>query len=194
MEGCSCSCWRKRNWSMDPWCSKIYGWNCWERCAFYFVCVEIASIFTCMCFHIVCLSSRHPSLSVWPTWITEWCLLVPGLAILSWLKSVGFYYFCMRPTRFLSNETPLCVFVQLNVDSNDQGSYVAVMETFTNLGPIVDMCVVDLERQGQGQVRPRPSTYELRVMVTAERSLFCVSSSKWVLKWSLVRHIIRTCL
>lgn len=42
--------------------------------------------------------------------------------------------------------------MQLNVDSNDQGSYVAVMETFTNLGPIVDMCVVDLERQGQGQV------------------------------------------
>lgn len=41
---------------------------------------------------------------------------------------------------------------QLNVDSNDQGSYVGVMETFTNLGPIVDMCVVDLERQGQGQV------------------------------------------
>ncbi len=28
------------------------------------------------------------------------------------------------------------------------------METFTNLGPIVDMCVVDLERQGQGQVQP----------------------------------------
>ncbi|XP_028257459.1 DNA damage-binding protein 1 [Parambassis ranga] len=42
--------------------------------------------------------------------------------------------------------------VKLNVDSNDQGSYVVVMETFTNLGPIVDMCVVDLERQGQGQL------------------------------------------
>uniref|UniRef100_A0A8C6WPJ9 DNA damage-binding protein 1 n=1 Tax=Neogobius melanostomus TaxID=47308 RepID=A0A8C6WPJ9_9GOBI len=42
--------------------------------------------------------------------------------------------------------------VKLNVDSNDQGSYVTVMETFTNLGPIVDMCVVDLERQGQGQL------------------------------------------
>ncbi|XP_060924191.1 DNA damage-binding protein 1 [Limanda limanda] len=42
--------------------------------------------------------------------------------------------------------------VKLNVDSNDQGSFVAVMETFTNLGPIVDMCVVDLERQGQGQL------------------------------------------
>lgn len=26
------------------------------------------------------------------------------------------------------------------------------METFTNLAPIVDMCVVDLERQGQGQL------------------------------------------
>lgn len=50
----------------------------------------------------------------------------------------------------------MCVFcffsLKLNVDSNDQGSYVGVMETFTNLGPIVDMCVVDLERQGQGQV------------------------------------------
>ncbi|NXT57355.1 DDB1 protein, partial [Pluvianellus socialis] len=42
--------------------------------------------------------------------------------------------------------------VKLNVDSNEQGSYVVAMETFTNLGPIVDMCVVDLERQGQGQV------------------------------------------
>lgn len=30
---------------------------------------------------------------------------------------------------------------------------MVAMETFTNLGPIVDMCVVDLERQGQGQVR-----------------------------------------
>lgn len=38
------------------------------------------------------------------------------------------------------------------MDSNEQGSYVVAMETFTNLGPIVDMCVVDLERQGQGQV------------------------------------------
>ncbi|NWI58972.1 DDB1 protein, partial [Calyptomena viridis] len=43
--------------------------------------------------------------------------------------------------------------VKLNVDSNEQGSYVVAMETFTNLGPIVDMCVVDLERQGQGQAR-----------------------------------------
>ncbi|KAK2188211.1 hypothetical protein NP493_140g03066 [Ridgeia piscesae] len=42
--------------------------------------------------------------------------------------------------------------VKLNVDPDSIGSYVQVMETFTNLGPIVDMCIVDLERQGQGQL------------------------------------------
>ncbi|XP_013398068.1 DNA damage-binding protein 1 isoform X2 [Lingula anatina] len=42
--------------------------------------------------------------------------------------------------------------VKLNVEADDAGSYVQTMETFTNLGPIVDMCVVDLERQGQGQL------------------------------------------
>ncbi|KAI0234301.1 DNA damage-binding protein 1 [Lamellibrachia satsuma] len=42
--------------------------------------------------------------------------------------------------------------VKLNVDPDTSGSYVQVMETFTNLGPIVDMCIVDLERQGQGQL------------------------------------------
>ena len=26
------------------------------------------------------------------------------------------------------------------------------MDSYTNLGPIVDMCVVDLDRQGQGQL------------------------------------------
>ncbi|KAL3841910.1 hypothetical protein ACJMK2_019999 [Sinanodonta woodiana] len=42
--------------------------------------------------------------------------------------------------------------VKLNVNPDDNGSYVQVMETFSNLGPIVDMVVVDLERQGQGQL------------------------------------------
>ncbi|XP_072033765.1 DNA damage-binding protein 1-like [Amphiura filiformis] len=42
--------------------------------------------------------------------------------------------------------------VRLNVDSDEQGSYVTVMETFINLGPVVDMVVVDLDRQGQGQL------------------------------------------
>nr|KAG5686070.1 hypothetical protein BaRGS_030685 [Batillaria attramentaria] len=39
---------------------------------------------------------------------------------------------------------------ELNVEPDENGSFVQIMETFVNLGPIVDMCVVDLERQGQG--------------------------------------------
>lgn len=42
--------------------------------------------------------------------------------------------------------------VKLNKMADENGSYVTVMETFTNLGPIIDMIVVDLERQGQGQL------------------------------------------
>ncbi|XP_048584985.1 DNA damage-binding protein 1 [Nematostella vectensis] len=41
---------------------------------------------------------------------------------------------------------------KLSTEPDADGSYVQVMETFTNLGPIVDMVVVDLERQGQGQL------------------------------------------
>ncbi|XP_031549547.1 DNA damage-binding protein 1-like [Actinia tenebrosa] len=41
---------------------------------------------------------------------------------------------------------------KLNTEVDARGSYVQVLETFTNLGPIVDMVVVDLERQGQGQL------------------------------------------
>lgn len=42
--------------------------------------------------------------------------------------------------------------IKLSVQANENGSFAEVIETFTNLGPIIDMCVVDLERQGQGQV------------------------------------------
>jgi len=68
---------------------------------------------------------------------------------------------CASPLTFLCCPGSLLC-LQLNVDSNDQGSYVGVMETFTNLGPIVDMCVVDLERQGQGQVRTRSAPHSHR--------------------------------
>ena len=34
----------------------------------------------------------------------------------------------------------------------DRTSGIVTVDTFTNLGPIVDMVVVDLERQGQGQL------------------------------------------
>lgn len=37
-------------------------------------------------------------------------------------------------------------------DPADPSNYVEVLDTVTNLGPIVDFVVVDLERQGQGQV------------------------------------------
>lgn len=42
--------------------------------------------------------------------------------------------------------------VKLNTEPDENGHYVTVMETFTNLAPILDMVVVDLERQGQGQL------------------------------------------
>ena len=38
------------------------------------------------------------------------------------------------------------------VVAEQPGNFVEVLDTFTNLGPIIDMCVVDLDRQGQGQV------------------------------------------
>ncbi|KAF6166099.1 hypothetical protein GIB67_023809 [Kingdonia uniflora] len=42
--------------------------------------------------------------------------------------------------------------IKLNLHPDEKGSYVEVLERYVNLGPIVDLCVVDLERQGQGQV------------------------------------------
>ncbi|KAL3687828.1 hypothetical protein R1sor_014137 [Riccia sorocarpa] len=42
--------------------------------------------------------------------------------------------------------------IRLNSQADAKQSYVEVLESFVNLGPIVDLCVVDLERQGQGQV------------------------------------------
>uniref|UniRef100_A0A7N0V777 DNA damage-binding protein 1 n=1 Tax=Kalanchoe fedtschenkoi TaxID=63787 RepID=A0A7N0V777_KALFE len=42
--------------------------------------------------------------------------------------------------------------IKLNLHPDSKGSFVEVLERFVNLGPIVDFCVVDLERQGQGQV------------------------------------------
>ncbi|XP_050444479.1 DNA damage-binding protein 1 [Adelges cooleyi] len=42
--------------------------------------------------------------------------------------------------------------IRLNNKPDQYGSYITVLDTFMNLGPILDMCVIDLERQGQGQV------------------------------------------
>ncbi|GFX77483.1 DNA damage-binding protein 1 [Trichonephila clavipes] len=42
--------------------------------------------------------------------------------------------------------------VKLITKANESNSFTEILESFTNLGPIIDMCVVDLERQGQGQL------------------------------------------
>ena len=38
------------------------------------------------------------------------------------------------------------------VDPAEPNNFVEVLDSMTNLGPIIDFVVVDLERQGQGQV------------------------------------------
>ncbi|RXG55188.1 DNA damage-binding protein 1 [Armadillidium vulgare] len=42
--------------------------------------------------------------------------------------------------------------VKLNTEPDNSGSFTSIMQSFNNLGPIVDMVVVDLEKQGQGQL------------------------------------------
>ncbi|CAM0881522.1 unnamed protein product [Alopecurus aequalis] len=42
--------------------------------------------------------------------------------------------------------------IKLNNQADASGSFVEILEQYMNIGPIVDFCVVDLERQGQGQV------------------------------------------
>ncbi|CAG4930678.1 unnamed protein product, partial [Parnassius apollo] len=42
--------------------------------------------------------------------------------------------------------------VRLSATRDELSQYVQPMESFTSLAPIVDMCVVDLERQGQNQL------------------------------------------
>ncbi|CAG9789143.1 unnamed protein product [Diatraea saccharalis] len=42
--------------------------------------------------------------------------------------------------------------VRLSATRDEANQYVQPMESFTSLAPIVDMCVVDLERQGQNQL------------------------------------------
>ena len=41
-----------------------------------------------------------------------------------------------------------------SVADDNSGSFVQVMETFQNIGPILDMSVVDLDKQGQDLVSP----------------------------------------
>lgn len=42
--------------------------------------------------------------------------------------------------------------LKLTDTPNENGFYVNIIETYTNLGPILDMIVVNIEKQGQGQI------------------------------------------
>lgn len=58
---------------------------------------------------------------------------------------------CEPPQTMSQPPTP-CRLHTSPPDPADPSNYVEVLDTVTNLGPIVDFVVVDLERQGQGQV------------------------------------------
>ena len=45
--------------------------------------------------------------------------------------------------------------VRLTADATADGSFVEEMDRYSNLGPIMDFCVVDVDRQQQNQVRQR---------------------------------------
>lgn len=50
--------------------------------------------------------------------------------------------------------------VRLSTIPNEAGSYVIPMENYTNLGAILDLGVVDLDRQGQGQIITCSGTFK----------------------------------
>ncbi len=66
-------------------------------------------------------------------------------------------------------------------------SYVEVVESFTNLGPIIDFAVVDLERQGQGQVGMLP---QLCTLFSPSTSCFpiCTCISHATVIMSVLHH------
>ncbi|KAK5580443.1 hypothetical protein RB653_000460 [Dictyostelium firmibasis] len=50
--------------------------------------------------------------------------------------------------------------IKLNTEKDSiTDSYISYLETFTNIGPIVDFCVVDAEKQGQAQIVTCSGTY-----------------------------------
>lgn len=53
---------------------------------------------------------------------------------------------------FIGSRVGDSALVRLSATRVDDQHYVQPMESFTSLGPIVDMCVVDLEKQGQNQL------------------------------------------
>jgi DNA damage-binding protein 1 len=50
--------------------------------------------------------------------------------------------------------------IKLHADITPDGSCVSVEKTFQNLAPLTDFCVVDFEKQGQGQMVACSGAYE----------------------------------
>lgn len=80
--------------------------------------------------------------------------------------------------------------IRITTEPDKEGSLVQVCETYTNLGPILDMCLVDLEKQGQGQLVTCSGHYKdgsLRIIRNGiginERSFMDLPDIKGV--WSL---------
>lgn len=42
--------------------------------------------------------------------------------------------------------------IKLNSKRDETGSYIEILDSYVNIGPIIDFCVMDLDRQGQGQI------------------------------------------
>lgn len=62
---------------------------------------------------------------------------------------------------FIGSRVGDSALVRLTAARGDDHAFVHVMETFTSLAPIVDMCVVDLEKQGQNQLITCSGAYKM---------------------------------
>eukprot|EP00003_Mantamonas_plastica_P022436 TRINITY_DN380_c1_g1_i2.p1 TRINITY_DN380_c1_g1~~TRINITY_DN380_c1_g1_i2.p1 ORF type:complete len:1241 (+),score=459.79 TRINITY_DN380_c1_g1_i2:225-3725(+) len=66
---------------------------------------------------------------------------------------------CLSTISYLDNSFVYCGskygdshLIKLHSEPDEIGSFVEPIREFNNIGPVLDFCVVDLERQGQGQV------------------------------------------
>ena len=48
--------------------------------------------------------------------------------------------------------TVVVFIAQLLTEADESGGYLQVLESVSNIGPILDMCVVDMDKQGQDVV------------------------------------------
>ena len=64
------------------------------------------------------------------------------------------------------------------VNPAEPSNFVEVLDSMTNLGPIIDFVVVDLERQGQGQVLLLP--LQLVQAAIPSHELCNANNTEWV--------------